>query len=81
MLDFLLYEAYLETLPIRIKIVNINVKCECYFWIFKSKSNLTTLLIFHFLENFSKISIKGIRVRYADFFILLSIFKGIVDVN
>ena len=62
------------------KIVDINLKCECCFWIFDSKYNLSIILIFTFSDT-SEISINGVRVRYADFLTLMSKFKGTVDMS
>ena len=36
---------------------------------------------FPFFKNLPKIGIKGIKVRYAGFLTLLSVFKGAVNVN
>ena len=62
------------------KIVNINFKYECYFWIFNSESDLSALIVLAF-QIPSKNNIKGISVRYGDTLTLLSTFKGTVDMN
>ena len=62
------------------KIVNINLKYECCFWICNSKLDLSTLLIFSF-QTPSEMSKKGIRMKYAKLVTLLNIFKGTVEIN
>ena len=47
---------------------------------FNSKSELSTPLVFKFSDNV-RLSIKGIRVRYAELMALPNTFKGAVDMN
>ena len=34
------------------KLVHNNLKCKCCFWIFNSKSDLSTVLVFSFSDTF-----------------------------
>ena len=53
MLILWLYGLDLKKLSIWIKIVQENAKCELCFWIFNSKFELNTLLVFSFTNTFS----------------------------
>ena len=54
------------------------MKCQCCFWIFNSKFQLATQLVFGFADTIidAEMSIKRISVKYAEFITSLSILKG-----
>ena len=78
--DFLTLRSIFKGIAIGIKIVNINFKCKYYVWIFNLKLDLNTPLVLIF-QTPPEVSIKGIRVRYAEIMTLLSIFKGTMDIH
>ena len=70
-----------RVLLIFIKIAWKNVKCESYFRIFNLKFELSAFINFRFLDTYKDEGYKGIKVTYAKFMTLPSIFKGTVHMN